>query len=1346
MHTPHTLYNDTMRAFFPTVRSFSRRPLLDVDIVFADQHTMEVLCGTRSTDWSALSAPFIFTIASNAELVPPKGWTFFKKSDIRHYQVGGSTTGVYSLGVLARESSLCVPEPLPEMITLPWAPMDSLLNSVVSAAPLRASLQRSLEQHPPSFSCASPVLTVGKLLHPRGLAPPTARRWKVIVPCVFNAGRLGVRKLTAAELAGLADAPILLIDYCTKRLGEEGLGLLHSLYSGHPSKVLLQGSDYLLTHCFRGGFGLDIRRDSGEDSDSTFGEQGRDTRFLYIHQARLLANTPTVDVDLKAIGLAEVVKQEGQKADDAPVPTHLWDLMFLRSAVGQSNGEGSMGVNKLLSSWRDANKLVSVPAALDQRDCNFSDAQLNADETLPRWRRAFVMIRAAGLRYWRKRVTRSFFAYIHEALPTALWKRPLGGPHEWIVARGGRVWTRDQRNRRLEVFRPPFTWNEDSLERYKKVWKQQRSHSADLAKTFEVGGDCIRRSANALWWEWKEGSALLFWRWPTSHLHWARDGQPHFLIGELPEFTEPQRKPRTEEERRKVVGKFGKVRVKRYVNAGEVKSVTHLFYVPKGERDIRLVYNGTSSGLNAALWAPRFGLPMLQDTLRSLLPNYHQCDLDVGEMFLCFNLGLKLRPYAGVDITHLRSSEEWEKHRKSSWERWVRNFMGMKDSPYRSIQLMLMIKWLAYGERSKEDNPFKWERVELNLPGSENYDPTLPWVMKVRRDGHLACEIYIYVDDCRITGWSKLECWRAARRLSQIINHLGLQDAFRKRTEPVTNPGPWAGGVTCTENRVVITVTIEKWKKTRILVEELDELITRDSRQLPRKRLEEIRGFLNYVSGTFRWMNPYIKGMHLTIDGWRKDRDMDGYRKFVNEAAIKEAEKAMAAGREVDLSSFCMDEDKEAPEFVEVKSRMISDVAALMKLTEGEAPAVQECRAIELFVAYLMGDASGDGFGNGIWDQNGVEYEAGNWKEEMKRKSSNFRESNNLVTKVEALARAGKLDGRELFIFTDNTTFEGTFYKGHSKTSKDITDLILRLRVVERETGAVIHVIHIAGTRMKMAGVDGLSRGDILEGIMAGRNPWSTIPLNEDANERTEGRVEKWIRSWWADESGKAWCRFGDDSVQYESSSLNKLEPDDWFNLKEIKGHRLWMPPPAAMSTVMEVFTEDRIINPHLTHIFAVPRLMTHLWRKRLFRNADLKFYVSPGAPFWPQSMHEPLTIVVILPLAHVENYRGPWIAKLTPQAKQLGEELDAQFKDPCKYGRTKSYDLDSSVFNVWEDEQRWSRDLLSQFLHQQVKFPPVSSGLLRGLLPSLRGLPLPDSENSGGGGGGRKWLRDGRD
>jgi hypothetical protein len=594
---------------------------------------------------------------------------------------------------------------------------------------------------------------------------------------------------------------------------------------------------------------------------------------------------------------------------------------------------------------------------------------------------------------------------------------------------------------------------------------------------------------------------------------------------------------------------------------------------------------------------------VVEHTLRSLLPDYFQSDLDIAEMFLCFNLHVSMRPYAGVDVTLMRDPvRDVEEGRCRSWERWTRNFMGMRDSPYRSIQMVLVAKVMAYGNREEPNNPFQWQKIVLNLPGSEQYDARLPWVMKVRSDGKLACEIYIYVDDARITGWCKLECWKATRRFSSILAKLGIQDATRKRTEPSWTPGPWAGTVTATNYTfeddssegvsgwsVVTTVTQLKWDKTKALVVELREMVQKDVDRLDRNRLEQIRGFLIYVARTYNFFTPYLKGLHLTIDSWRPDRDEEGYRKKperkgrskegpsdeeeeelepelpsfkVNGAAIRRAEKDMENGLEVDLEAFRItvleNSNVEPPSVVRAVPRLPEDLDTLMAFLEGETPAVQKCRVSSLAVClYLMGDASGDGFGSGVWDEDGVHNEAGNWKEQWRKESSNYREASNLTSRIERMGEEGRLRDKELFVFTDNSAFEGTFYKGHSKSSPKLTELIRRLRMVERKYGCIIH----AGTRMKFAGVDGLSRGDFLEGIMAGMNPWATIPLNEDANQRSNGRVEEWVRSWWHDEAGTPWCKIGNDDSTYESGLLKRLDPEDWFSLHEVKSHRLWFPP-----------------------------------------------------------------------------------------------------------------------------------------------------------------------------------------
>ena len=60
---------------------------------------------------------------------------------------------------------------------------------------------------------------------------------------------------------------------------------------------------------------------------------------------------------------------------------------------------------------------------------------------------------------------------------------------------------------------------------------------------------------------------------------------------------------------------------------------------------------------------------------------------------------------------------------------------------------------------------------------------------------------------------------------------------------------------------------------------------------------------------------------------------------------------------------------------------------------------------------------------------------------------------------------SGELKGVELFVFTDNLVFESVLYKGKLKRSF-LFELVLRLHQVQMRGELVLHVIHIAGTRM----------------------------------------------------------------------------------------------------------------------------------------------------------------------------------------------------------------------------------------------------------------------------------------
>ena len=67
-----------------------------------------------------------------------------------------------------------------------------------------------------------------------------------------------------------------------------------------------------------------------------------------------------------------------------------------------------------------------------------------------------------------------------------------------------------------------------------------------------------------------------------------------------------------------------------------------------------------------------------------------------------------------------------------------------------------------------------------------------------------------------------------------------------------------------------------------------------------------------------------------------------------------------------------------APEWLDPAPRLREDVLALKRLTVPENPEVTRCRASESMTAfYLLGYASGQGFGLGLWDHEGLRYDFG---------------------------------------------------------------------------------------------------------------------------------------------------------------------------------------------------------------------------------------------------------------------------------------------------------------------------------------------------------------------------------
>ena len=63
----------------------------------------------------------------------------------------------------------------------------------------------------------------------------------------------------------------------------------------------------------------------------------------------------------------------------------------------------------------------------------------------------------------------------------------------------------------------------------------------------------------------------------------------------------------------------------------------------------------------------------------------------------------------------------------------------------------------------------------------------------------------------------------------------------------------------------------------------------------------------------------------------------------------------------------------------------------------------------------------------------GVRFCIGLWSASEEEESSNYKELSNLVQTITTETTAGRLRDCEFFLFTDNSTAEGCFYKGTSK-------------------------------------------------------------------------------------------------------------------------------------------------------------------------------------------------------------------------------------------------------------------------------------------------------------------------
>jgi hypothetical protein len=805
----------------------------------------------------------------------------------------------------------------------------------------------------------------------------------------------------------------------------------------------------------------------------------------------------------------------------------------------------------------------------------------------------------------------------------------------------------------------------------KTKYRQPHTNDNELLRDVQCGFRILRQVSISSWWDWTGGSSLFFWRWNgKEQIRGSRDGIKIFIAQALP--TQRKKKPLRlpPAQRTMVAAKLETMINRNYLEPGHVANTVHFFAVPKGDADIRMVFDGTSSGLNDTLFAPNFWLPSAKSAANVMGFGTWMADMDFGEMFHNFPMDPCVRPFAGVELGSLASSiqslEKKENKQISTKLRWTRLFMGMRSSPYLAIRHYYWGEEFARGDPSRKDNPLGYDSVILNLPGMTSYDPSYPKVMKWRDSnkesnmGLVAGDVVTFVDDVRITGYSKSNCWQVYHQFASRVQFLGMQNAPRKfRAPSQANAGAWTGTIfKVGSHRITKTVSQEKWDKGRAMIKRrVAELrSTEDGRPfLDRKELEKETGFMNHLSMTFETMIPYLKGLYLTLNSWREGRDDNDWKLSTKQWKMLLLTRAFNKGaseEELDLLSS-EKEDAGAPALVRASPSLLRDLEALESLMhQGSAPEVSIRSRTVVTIVYGFGDASGSGLGATFTCGVGFNFRIGVWGADEGPESSNWKEFTNIVESLEDEAKTGNLEGSEVYMFTDNSTVESCAGKGSSSSPK-LLELVIRLNALMTTRDIKIHIFHVAGTRMIAQGTDGVSRGYLGQGVMAGETMVAHVPIHLSAEDRSPNLVP-WIRSWCGEKAilldQRGWFEAGHDIEGWQMGR-------DQFERPVLSTGRrtyIWAPPPIASEIMMEELRKARIKRQTACHVIVCPRLCTVQWAKQLYRSADFVFELPVGFSCWGIDMHEPLLIGILFPFLSVK----PWQIKGSPKMFAVGREL----------------------------------------------------------------------------------------
>jgi hypothetical protein len=303
--------------------------------------------------------------------------------------------------------------------------------------------------------------------------------------------------------------------------------------------------------------------------------------------------------------------------------------------------------------------------------------------------------------------------------------------------------------------------------------------------------------------------------------------------------------------------------------------------------------------------------------------------------------------------------------------------------------------------------------------------------------------------------------------------------------------GAWAGTVMqVMKDSITRSVTQAKWIKGQETIKWFRERCN-EGRDYSYKQVLSKKGFLVHLCMTYAFLTPFLKGFHLLSDSWRANCRVDGWKVQSKEWELYLQQVLLDGSLSEDAYCEMMSRssDDEPPQLVfdTLVTRFKGDLAALELLFSKETPLVITDRVSRvLTIIYAFTGASGLGFGDTFLIKGDIECTIGIWGPDEESQSSNYRELCNNVDAIERHTLDGKLEESVIYFCTDNSTVENALFHGRSRESKLLDELVVRLKVLEAHYGFQLLVIHVSGKRIQAQGTDGVSRGQLTEGVMNG--------------------------------------------------------------------------------------------------------------------------------------------------------------------------------------------------------------------------------------------------------------------